>query len=91
MEDLDSVLGSDRSAFPTHLVVEVQKQVGEGLWQSSHLHRVDLDVRRHSVRGVGPNVGDRPCEGKIKNQVLKEFFTSGFVLASAPTRYNWLR
>ena len=84
MDDLDWVLGSDKSASPTHFLFE-------GPRQSSHLHRVDLDVRRHSVRGVGPNVGDRPCEGKIKEEVLKEFFTSGFVSASAPTRYNWLR
>ena len=66
MDDLDSVLGSNRSASPTHLLLEVEKQVCEGPRQSSHLHRVDLDVRRHSVRGVGPNVGDRPCEGENK-------------------------
>ena len=60
------VLGSDKSASPAHFVVEIQKQVGEGAQQSSHLHRVDFDVRRHSVRGVGPNVGDRPCEGENK-------------------------
>ena len=63
MDDLDSVLGSDKSAFPTNLLFESPKERAR---QSSHLHRVDLDVRRHSVRGVGPNVGDRPCEGENK-------------------------